>query len=134
MKVEKASFDDIDELSSGDLIYIYILNRSYCYKVYGRQIILPTEINSIKPESDKDILTLITCYPFGINSHRLLINAERTNVENTEDNKTNSTVEAAPLRNISDVLIICSVIASVAILTTIYIVCRKKKKRKERGI
>lgn len=130
---EQKFFDDIDELSSGDLIYIYILNRSYCYKVYGRQIILPTEINSIKPESGKDILTLITCYPFGINSHRLLINAERTNVENTEDNKTNSTVEAAPLRNISDVLIICSVIASVAILTTIYIVCRKKKKRKERG-
>ena len=125
-------FDDIDELSPGDLIYIYILNQKYCYKVFGQQVVEPYEVKKLRVESDKDILTLITCYPYGINSHRLLVNAERTDYADSSNNNEKSAVDISQLRNSSDVLIICAVIASATILAFMSVILfRRNKKRKE---
>lgn len=124
-------FDDIDELSSGDLIYIYILNQKYCYKVYGRQVVEPYEVKKLRVESDKDILTLITCYPYGINSHRLLVNAEQTDyIDNSKNNEKNA-VDITPLQKNSDMLFICSVLASAAILAVASVILFRRKKRKK---
>lgn len=123
-------FDDIDELSSGDLIYIYILNQKYCYKVYGRQVVEPYEVKKLRVESDKDILTLITCYPYGINSHRLLVNAERTDYTESSNNEKGAEVIVS-LGHSSDLVIICAVIASAAILAVASVIVYRRKKRKE---
>ncbi len=71
-------FDDLDELKTGDMIYIHILAQTLTYKVYKTDIVKPSDTSQLNIVNDKDILTLITCTPYGINSHRLLVHAERT--------------------------------------------------------
>ena len=70
-------FDDIDELHSDSLIYIHTLNMTLTYKVYSSEVVDPDDSSKLNVTDGKDILSLVTCYPFGINSHRLLIHAER---------------------------------------------------------
>lgn len=70
-------FDDIDELKNDSLIYIHTLNMTLTYKVYSTEVVDPDDSSKLNVIDGKDILSLVTCYPFGINSHRLLIHAER---------------------------------------------------------
>ena len=70
-------FDDIDELENGDEIYIYVLNRTMKYTVTDKDVVEPDDSSKLEVVQGKDLLTLVTCTPYGINSHRLLIHAER---------------------------------------------------------
>lgn len=70
-------FDDIDEMKSGDEIYIYVLNRTMKYTVTDKDVVEPDDSSKLEVVQGKDLLTLVTCTPYGINSHRLLIHAER---------------------------------------------------------
>lgn len=70
-------FDDIDTLENGDYFYIYVLNKKLKYEVYDNEIVEPSDTSSLDVIKDKDIVTLVTCYPYGINSHRLLVHAEQ---------------------------------------------------------
>ena len=80
-------FTRLDELEIGDIFYIKILDKTLTYKVYETKIILPDEIDELQVFSGKDLLTLVTCTPYGVNSHRLLVKAERTEFEEYEQTK-----------------------------------------------
>lgn len=85
-------FDDIDELKNGSLIYVHTLNSTLTYKVYSSDVVEPDDSSKLEVIDDKDCLTLVTCYPYGINSHRLLIHAERVN-----ETDENATVDEIPI-------------------------------------
>ena len=74
-------FDDIDELENGDEIYIYILDRTLKYTVTGTDVVEPDDSSKLEVVKGKDLLTLVTCTPYGVNSHRLLVHAERAPFE-----------------------------------------------------
>lgn len=74
-------FDDIDELENGDEIYIYVLDRALKYTVTGRDVVEPDDSSKLEVVQGEDLLTLVTCTPYGVNSHRLLIHAERAPFE-----------------------------------------------------
>ena len=74
-------FDDIDELENGDEIYIYVLDRTLKYTVTGRDVVEPDDSSKLEVVQGKDLLTLVTCTPYGVNSHRLLVHAERAPFE-----------------------------------------------------
>lgn len=118
-------FDDIDELVSGDKIYITVFNQKLVYKVCGREVVKPDEIEKLKVEKGRELLTLITCYPYGINSHRLLVHAERAQI--TEKTATadeiHITDKRTPIIPIAGVLI-----ASVAISFAVGQMIRKRRK------
>lgn len=76
-------FTDIDKLNEGDIFKIHILNETLVYKVDDISIILPEDLNVLKIEEGKDYCTLVTCTPYGINTHRLLVRGYR--VEDVED-------------------------------------------------
>lgn len=79
-------FDRIVELNVGDEIYINILDETHVYEVIDTLIINPDEHDRyLQVEEGKDLITLYTCYPYGINTHRLLVKAER--VEDFEQEK-----------------------------------------------
>ena len=71
-------FTDIDSLAEGDLFTITVLDRIMTYEVDQVRIVLPTELNDLAIDQDKDLVTLVTCTPYGINSHRLLVRGHRT--------------------------------------------------------
>ena len=74
-------FDDIDELENGDEIYIYVLDRTLKYSVIGTDVVEPDDSSKLEVVKGKDLLTLVTCTPYGVNSHRLLVHAERAPFE-----------------------------------------------------
>ena len=78
-------FTNLDELEVGDRFTITVLNRVLTYEVDQISIVLPTEIDQLLPTEGKDYVTLMTCTPYGINSHRLLVRGMR--VETTEIQK-----------------------------------------------
>ena len=78
-------FTNLDELEVGDRFTITVLNRVLTYEVDQISIVLPTEIDQLLPTEGMEYVTLITCTPYGINTHRLLVRGKR--VETTESQK-----------------------------------------------
>lgn len=78
-------FTNLDKLEVGDTFTINVLNRLLTYEVSLIQIVEPDEVDSLFIQEGRDICTLVTCTPYGINTHRLLVHANR--IENDDNNK-----------------------------------------------
>lgn len=78
-------FTDLDKLMVGDLFMLRILDEVLTYEVDQILIVEPHEIQNLQVSTGKDLCTLVTCTPYGINSHRLLVRGHR--VENPEEAK-----------------------------------------------
>ena len=70
-------FTDLDQMEVGDQFYIKVLGETLAYEVHEVETVLPTETESLAIQAGEDLVTLITCTPYGINSHRLLVHAHR---------------------------------------------------------
>lgn len=71
---------DIDRLQEGDWFIIRVLGEDHAYRVTGSEVVLPAETQSLVTQEGKDLVTLVTCTPYGVNTHRLLVHAERCDV------------------------------------------------------
>jgi len=71
-------FTDLIEIELDDIFIINVLDETLVYKVDDISVVLPSDIGKLEPIPEKDCVTLITCTPYGINSHRLLVRGERT--------------------------------------------------------
>lgn len=89
---ENRLFTDIDKLTIGDIFYIHILGEIHAYKVDEIKTVLPEEIKSFEISDGKDYVTLMTCTPYGINSHRLLVRGTR--IPYSDESANNSSVES----------------------------------------
>ncbi|HLS66241.1 MAG TPA: class C sortase [Pseudogracilibacillus sp.] len=70
-------FRDLDKVKDGDVFFIHTLGETLAYEVDSVKIVLPDETNWLSIKEDKDYVTLITCEPYMINTHRLLVRGER---------------------------------------------------------
>lgn len=70
-------FNDLPKLKIGDTFTIEVLGEVLSYQVFETQTVLPDETKSLVPQYGKDLATLVTCTPLGINSHRMLVTAQR---------------------------------------------------------
>lgn len=70
-------FSDIDQLEKGDIFYIHVLGEVLAYEVDAINTVLPTDTSLLQIEDGKDLVTLVTCTPFGVNTHRLLVRGHR---------------------------------------------------------
>ena len=73
-------FDDIDSLKPGDRMALHTIGHESYYEVVYSEVVEPTELEKLKIEPEDDELVLVTCTPYGINTHRLLVHAHETNV------------------------------------------------------
>jgi len=73
----KKLFSDLDQLHIGDVFYLHILNETLAYQITEINKVLPYETELLAPVAGKDLCTLITCYPYGVNTHRLLVCGSR---------------------------------------------------------
>ena len=72
-----ALFTDLDQLEEGDHFLFYILDEILCYEVDQITIVEPEETDALAVEPGKDLATLLTCTPYGVNSHRMLVRGHR---------------------------------------------------------
>ena len=77
-------FTDIDKLKKGRFIFHTRIDEVLAYKVNQIKIVLPDDVETLEIEKGKDYVTLITCTPYGVNSHRLLVRGERTVYKQSE--------------------------------------------------
>lgn len=74
-------FTNLDQLEVGDLFYITVLNEVLAYEITSIEVVTPTEVDSLAISAGNDLCTLVTCTPYGINSHRLLVTGTRVEYE-----------------------------------------------------
>lgn len=84
-------FSDLDDIDEGDKFYLKILGTIYAYRVCEIRTVLPEEVENLKIVPGKDLCTLITCTPYGVNTHRLLVTGERVVYEGESIEADNST-------------------------------------------
>lgn len=70
-------FDDIHDLVAGDVFVLWTLGDPYAYRVTGSEVVDPDYVEALEIVPDKDLCTLVTCTPYGVNSARLLVHGER---------------------------------------------------------
>ena len=70
-------FSDIDQLELGDKFFVHVLGDTLAYEVDSINTVVPTDMSLLQIEEGKDLVTLVTCTPFGINTHRLLVRGHR---------------------------------------------------------
>lgn len=70
-------FSDIDQLAEGDTFYIHVLGEVLAYEVDQIAAVLPSDTSLLQIEDGQDLVTLVTCTPFGVNTHRLLVRGHR---------------------------------------------------------
>lgn len=118
-------FSDLDKLEVGDTFEITVLNRVLTYEVEQILIVEPHETDSLAIDSDRDLCSLITCTPYGVNTHRLIVQAHRIETE-----------EAKPLLYVAndayriDPIIVTPVVA-MPMLFVLLVVLMVKYRKKE---
>ena len=116
-------FTDLDKLKEGELFTLTVLDEVLTYEVDRIRIVEPTDITQLQIEDGKDYCTLITCTPYGINTHRLLVRGHR--VETEEVHKVRVISEAV----IIEPLLIAPIVALPFILALLLLVIFGKPRK-----
>lgn len=125
-------FTDLDKLEMGDEFYLHVLDEILAYKVDQIKVVEPNESRDLEIVEGKDYCTLVTCTPYAINSHRLLVRGERTEYKGKEEKQTKNQMQSGALtKRIVDVwpwLLGAFAIAAI-VETGIFVAMIKRKKR-----
>lgn len=122
-------FDDIHSLEPGDLVLLHTMNKTLAYKMVDSEVVLPEEMESLTIELGADKVTLVTCTPYGVNDHRLLVHCVRTKYNKKDVDKQKSLAGRHWGKREFAVLIV--VVAVVLLLLDIVIhAVRKRRKAK----
>ena len=129
-------FTDLDKLERDDVFYITVLGDTLAYKVDQIKVVLPSDTSDLRVEPDKDYVTLVTCTPYGVNSHRLLVRGSRIPYTREEMKKLNASRKAAQStwvnEYLSAIIIGAVVMVSILIVYALFRVISKKiRKRKD---
>lgn len=114
-------FSDIDQLEKGDRFILQVLNKKMLYQVDQIRIVLPDQLKSLTIDAAKDYVTLVTCTPYGINTHRLLVRGERA------PGKAKPKVEKDERNYLSGVFLILLFVLIVLFITAVILINRLKK-------
>ena len=124
-------FDDIHELEEGDIVLLHTMGDILAYRVTSSEVVLPDETESLAIQPGQDLLTLVTCTPYGVNDHRLLVHCVRTDYSQEEAQ------EASMLQNRHwgarewAVLIVVVAAAALVLDIVVYRLRRKAKLKKK---
>lgn len=116
-------FTDLTELEEGDLFFLHVLGETLAYEVCEIQVVLPDEVNSLYITKGKDLVTLITCTPYGVNTHRLFVTGERTEYteEVYEEETEKKTADTQWMRSYTKAILIGLIIVLLLLLFIVFV-------------
>lgn len=130
--IKAKMFDDISKLEIGDKFYIHIMNKKLEYEVDNIQTVTPDYLDTSQIIEGRDLVTLVTCTPYLINTHRLLVRGTRVNnseeQENIDMGESQEEIENLQAINIINIVLIIISILIVITIITICLILRKRKK------
>jgi len=121
-------FTDIDKLKKGDLFFIHVFDEVLAYKVNQIKIVLPDDVETLEIEKGKDYVTLITCTPYGVNSHRLLVRGERT-VYKQSESKIEDMIKKNNLKYIMLTAGVILALIGMTVLVSVFLIKRRKRRK-----
>ena len=121
-------FTDIDKLKKGDLFFIHVFDEVLAYKVNQIKIVLPDDVETLEIEKGKDYVTLITCTPYGVNSHRLLVRGERT-VYKQSESKIEDMIKKNNLKYIMLTAGVILALLGMTVLVSVFLIKRRKRRK-----
>ena len=131
-------FSDLPQLKEGDVFYLEILNEILAYQVDQIKTVLPHDTTYLGIEAEQDLCTLVTCTPFGVNTHRLLVRGHRIPYEEAEvivqqqeqaDVKTSSTWQNEYIKGIAIGLGFVTFFLIIFLIIWLLRRCRREKKK-----
>lgn len=125
-------FTDVDKLVVGDTFTITILDSLLTYEIDQIVIVSPEDTSKLKIDKKEDYVTLLTCTPYGINTHRLLIRGKR--IENLTDKQTYVTTEAFRISNLISMPLVAIPIILILLIVIILTPVKKQKKSYDKYI
>lgn len=123
-------FDHLNRVKVGDVFYIEVLGRHLKYKVTDIRTVLPNETESLNKVAGKDLATLITCTPYGINTHRLLVTGERVPMDDQQVAAESAKVEPAVVQTWM-IAVVVGIIAVLIATAVLWGFARKNRKKRE---
>ena len=120
----KIFFDRLTEVKIGDRFSVTVLGDTYYYKVVEINTVLPDETEYLLPEKGRDLVTLVTCTPYSVNTHRLLVTGERDRQPRTE-------ARSVPLKQEKSNSVILSVALSVTVIAVGLIIAIRAVRRRK---
>ena len=123
-------FTDLDQLKEDDVFYIYILDQIFAYQVDQILVTEPSETDALRIVDGKDYVTLVTCTPYAINTHRLLVRGERIEY----NSKVEEQMAVDKSLSTADIILYISLFVAIGliIISVVAILHYKKKKEKNR--
>lgn len=121
-------FTNLDKMEQGDIFLLHVLNETLTYEVDQITVVEPKEISALGVEEGEDLCTLVTCTPYGVNSHRLLVRGRR--IENTAEKSAASSVQVvANAEQIDETVVaLCTGVPALLILLMILLIRTRKKR------
>lgn len=119
-------FTNLDKLVAGDKFVIRVLDEVMTYEVDQILIVEPNDLSALAIEKGKDLCTLVTCTPYGVNSHRLLVRGHRVENESEEIRVTSDAIKIDPL-------VVAPAVALPMLLALLFILLVSGKKKKSDG-
>ena len=92
-------FSDLDQLKKGDVFYLKVLDETHAYMILDINTVLPEDTSKLEIDPQRESVTLVTCTPFGVNTHRLLVRGERIEVGMAERMVEGSEVQEEPVKS-----------------------------------
>ncbi len=126
-------FTRLSELKEGAVFYISVLDKTLAYKVCEINVVLPDDMEKLVAYKNRDLVTLVTCTPYGVNSHRLLVTAERTEYNAEEEKNAEATKTSTVFGGKYHYYIIGIGLALLLLLLLliIYLIYKKIKRKKD---
>ena len=109
-------FDNLNQLKKGDVFYVSSLGQTLKYEVNDITVVKPEETDSLRKVPGRDLVTLITCTPYGVNSHRLLVTGERVPMDPTAAAAEEAKALPAPMQTWMKAIIVAVVIILVVVV------------------
>lgn len=122
-----ALFTDLDKLEKGDHFLLYILDDILCYQVDKISVVRPTDTSDLVAEDGKDLVTLLTCTPYGVNSHRLLVRGVRVPYEEVGDEGTPSALIGPSLHTSYLLWVVVGLLVTGGVIGFLYRLEQKRK-------
>ena len=116
-------FTDLDQLTEGDIVQITVLDETLTYEIDQIRIVLPNELEELALDPKKDYLTLVTCTPYGINSHRMLVRGHR--IDNPDAHDVRVTSDASQIKPLH---VLPVVIGIIAVILVIYMIVSSRRR------
>ncbi len=120
-------FTDLDQLEEKDRFYIHILDQKLVYEVEEISIIEPSETEKLTLADGEDYVTLVTCHPYGINTHRLLVRGKRV-IEKAKIMEEKPVIKQKGISDIAFDIAITFALALIISLIVFIISCKKEEK------